>query len=131
MGTSKDILNDEIYELEQEVKELKEINEFYLQKSQNEAELLNEIKILKEAHKEKDKQTEHEDRYVYIHEIISIWEDHEEIYFETENNTIVVNPETFFTDLPIIMDLCLKARKSHKKRVLEQIKEQLKTEKIK
>lgn len=119
MGTSKDILQDEICELQQEVKDLKEINEFYLQKSQ------------KEAHKEKDKQMDHKDRYVYIHEIISIWEDHEEIYFETENNTIVINPETFFTDLPTIMDLCLKARKSHKKRVLEQIKEQLKTQKIK
>jgi hypothetical protein len=99
--------------------------------ARKEAELLNEIKILKEAHKEKDKQIEHRERYVYIHEILSIWEDHEEIYFETENNTIVVKPETFFTDLPIIMDLCLKARKSHKKRVLEQINEQLKTEKIK
>ena len=114
MGTSKDTLQDRIYELEE-----------------TKQELLKEIEILKEAHKEKDKQMEHRERYVYVHEILSIWEDHEEIYFETENNTIVLNPETLFTDLPIIMDLCLKAQKSHKKRVLEQIKEQLKTEKIK
>lgn len=38
MGTSKDILLDRIFELEQQVKDLKEINEFYIQKSQNDAE---------------------------------------------------------------------------------------------
>ena len=61
-------------------------------------------------------------------------EQRNKIFNETKKMMTEATENTFKKEdmlYAIIMDLCLKARKSHKKRVLEQISKQLKTEKIK
>tara|TARA_R110000796_G_scaffold208556_1_gene324831 strand:+ start:379 stop:693 length:315 start_codon:yes stop_codon:yes gene_type:complete len=101
MGSSKDILIDRIFELEEQVKDLKEISEFYIQKSQNQA-------VEKE--------------HIYVHEAQTIWADSGELHLECEQGSIVFNMQTLLNDLPSIFDLCLEEHDKNRQYIINQIK---------
>jgi hypothetical protein len=49
-------------------------------------------------------------KYTYLPDTHTIFEANGELHLVSENRTVIINCETFYNDLPFIIELVLKAR---------------------
>jgi hypothetical protein len=61
-------------------------------------------------------------KHIYVHEIITIFEDSSELHLECEQGTITFNMQNLFNDIPIIYQYCLNDNEKNRKRIIEEIK---------
>jgi len=69
-------------------------------------------------------QTELKD--IYIHETHTIWQEYGELHLLNDTQHIVINCDTFFCDLPGIINLVIQGREEQNKLIIDSLKDTLK-----
>ena len=118
MGTSKDILIDEVYDLKEKLRVAKESAEQLLEENKDFEE---QLKNCKEQLKSK---------VTYIHETSHLYCSDGELHIQygdyDNENWVVYNTDQLFKDLPFIINQVVKENKKMQDYYLDQIKKELK-----
>ena len=69
-------------------------------------------------------QTELKD--IYIHETHTTWQENGELHLLNDTQHIVINCDTFFCDLPGIINLVIQGREEQNKLIIDSLKDTLK-----
>ena len=59
--------------------------------------------------------------YTYLDNTHTIFEENGELHLISDNNTVIINCENFYNDLPIIINYVLKARKERTKLIEKEL----------